>query len=157
MTENRHAIIAFFHPGSSLWSYTELQPNVGMELNHQHVLHWSDVLNALTDEEQRKLACVSRHISKYARLHIVQTELEGEEYAKCDACITSCSELFQSFVTGHGQFDWNSRHHFGWCGQSCPCCRATTGDYNGACESCMDWRSLWAVSRNFRKTMKRKG
>ena len=33
------------YPGSSLGRFTELQPafDIGMGINHQHLLHWSDV------------------------------------------------------------------------------------------------------------------
>lgn len=31
---------------------------------------------------------------------------------------------------------WNSKYHYGQCGQSCPCCRAQMGESFGACTIC---------------------
>ena len=33
-------------------------------------------------------------------------------------------------------FGWSKTHHYGMCGQNCPCCRARQGEIFGACPIC---------------------
>ena len=51
---------------------------------------------------------------------------------------------------------WDKVNHYGplgwcYCGQSCPCCRASAGDVLGACEICLNKKGSDKVSRYYQK------
>lgn len=38
-------------------------------------------------------------------------------------------------------YTWTNDDHYGFCGQSCPCCRYEVGDAIGACLTCKEYNS----------------
>ena len=57
--------------------------------------------------------------------------------------------LIMSFIIFH-DFPWTARRHFGWCGQSCGCCRSHNPEDGENCEECYAGWILTTVSRGFR-------
>ena len=55
--------------------------------------------------------------------------------------------------TGDAQ-PWRPRTHWGWCGQSCPCCRAQQiEDWPTGCQACIDAWTLTTLSKVFRELL----
>ena len=48
--------------------------------------------------------------------------------------------------------EWSQKHHYGQCGQSCPCCRSKMGDKLGSCTICtkiMKHPSEWSQKYHY--------
>ena len=50
---------------------------------------------------------------------------------------------------------WTPSHHFGACGQSCPCCREAAGEWAGGCDFCAATAAMGATSRAVRAAVEK--
>ena len=58
------------------------------------------------------------------------------------------------FIASHPDPDWTMDDHYGFCGQSCECCRAANEeDWLGTCDICLDAWCLTTLSRRFLEFM----
>ena len=61
--------------------------------------------------------------------------------------ISKLSSEIKKIEKEHHTHGWNQQHHYGICGQSCPCCRAEIEDVPlGVCPIC--WRKKFSNSKS---------
>ena len=64
-------------------------------------------------------------------------EVENEYFwnSKLNVSVNTLEEVMNIENKTHPSF-WNSKTHYGQCGQSCPCCRKRCGEIFGSCLIC---------------------
>ena len=61
--------------------------------------------------------------------------MEGKEYQSNFQKKTKEEKRFQKQIKKHPR-NWTHQHHYGMCGQNCPCCRKQNGEIFGICPIC---------------------
>ena len=58
------------------------------------------------------------------------------------------------YLVLHDEHAWTTRKHYGFCGQSCPCCRFCAGDFLGSCTFCEQGLAAACVSSHLFRLVK---